>query len=72
MPIHLSTTSHLWSLQCARNDAKITIQLDRHNGVELRDSQNLKLRLRGATHSGKIMETAPLALGAIRFVRRYM
>jgi len=44
-------------VQGATDDAKITIQVDRHNNVELRDSQYLKLRLRGATHSGKIVES---------------
>jgi len=54
----------------ATNDAKITVCVDRHNNVELRDSQNLKLRLRGATRSGKNVESnlmfkSLLPLGAI-------
>jgi hypothetical protein len=54
----------------ATNDAKITVCVDRHNNVELRDSQNLKLRLRGATRSGRNVESnlmfkSLLPLGAI-------
>ncbi|KIM92076.1 hypothetical protein PILCRDRAFT_200 [Piloderma croceum F 1598] len=37
----------------AINDAKITVCVGRHNNVELRDSHSLKLRLRGATRSGR-------------------
>ena len=61
-----STTSHAYSFlnrtsflasQGVTDDVEITFRVGRHNHVELRDSQKLKPRLRGATHSGKNFQT---------------
>lgn len=45
--------SEFLASQGVTDDVEITFRVGRHNHVELRDSQKLKLRLRGATHSGK-------------------